>query len=140
VAGGERLRSYRTTGSVARPRTGGCPATGPLGGGARSRESAAERGDGYLAFEPRGPPRRGSNGHTVSEGEVPIISPTDVEPVRLNEVSGVAIGRAQHGQDEVAGRNPAPAEFNSLRDELAGPLGGAVELQQLLNRRLNKRR
>lgn len=78
------------------------------------REPAQESRECDLRFEPRQRLPETEVG-AVPEGEAPVVGATDVELVRPREHLGVAVGRADHRDDEVVAAYDDSAQLHVLR-------------------------
>ena len=111
------------------PKLGGCQLQGPA-----LREHG---GKGDAALE-AGEWCTGAIMVAVAQGEMMIQFAGDIETVRVGEMTRVAIGRRQHGQDEVPAVNRLAAAFHVFRGNAAHELHGAIVPQELLDGRGNQ--
>jgi hypothetical protein len=111
------------------PKRAGCQLQGSACG--------EHKGKGDAALE-AGERRASAIMVAVPEGEVMIRLAGDIETVRFGEVTVVAIGCSQHGQDEVAAADRLAAAFHVFGGNAAHELHGAVVPQELFDSHGNR--
>jgi len=67
------------------------------------------------------------------EGDVAVVSPADVEPVRVGKTGRVTISRAHHRNDRLAPADGFAAELQIIWGHAGGVLAGALVAQKLFH-------
>ena len=97
------------------------------------RKPADERTDDDLAFHAR-ERRAQTKMDAGAEREVLVLLSPQVELVRILEDHGVAIGRADRREHDVAAPELFAAHLDRLPGDATGPLNGRIVTQQLFDR------
>lgn len=106
---------------------------------ARLGEAPQERADGDLPLHPGERRPQAVMYAAPPEGEVPVGVAREVEDVGVLEVPPVAVGRAEHRQDQLTARYRRPRDLHVLaRVALGRHLHGRGVAQELLDRRLRE--
>src|SRR2546426_1321686 len=85
-----------------------------------------------LAFDPS---KRGAETKmdAVPEGQVAVRHPSDIEPVGLGELGGIAVRRAKHGPDSLARSDDSAVELDLQFGDTRDALDWTVVAKQFLN-------
>ena len=75
-----------------------------------------------------------------SEGDVPVLLAGHVETIRIGEMLGIPVGRADDGDDHGVLGDPLAPHLDLRRRPAPRALHGTVEAQELLDARLDQRR